>query len=112
MLPTLVASIRLAQGRSDGTGRPRLHLSLGRLLQEHGSDTEGRRRAAGNLRLRTDDRVCVAAGSRHPDFSPRDVGTVLLMLPRSSRGVPLYYVRRDRDGRLGTAYEDELKPLC
>ena len=30
MLSTLIASIRLAQGRSDSTGRPRLHLSLGR----------------------------------------------------------------------------------
>jgi hypothetical protein len=60
--------------------------------------------------FRAGSRICLASDCRHPDFLPGEVGVVLLVLHPSMRGVPLYEVRRARDGREATCYEDELIP--
>jgi hypothetical protein len=112
MLPISVDSDHLAKRRRDRNHRLRLHMSLRRNLQDRCLRKERGSPTTTHGRFQPGNRVYMATGSRHPDFRPSDVATVSLILHRSTRGLPLYYVRRDRDGRFGIVYEDEVKRAC
>ena len=56
------------------------------------------------------DRVRLTQTCRHPDYRPSDPGTVeQLESVGGARGLPLYHVRMDKDGRAPTFYADELE---
>jgi hypothetical protein len=84
------------------------HLARGRRLQHNVRRRQVRRPQPRPAKFGVGARVCLAPGRRHPDFLPAEAGVVTLMLHPSTRGVPLYTVRRECDGREATCYEDEL----
>lgn len=98
------------EGRAAIGSECRPHLAHGRRLQHSVRTSRGRLSEPRTSRFGVGSRVCLAPGRRHPDFLPGEPGVVTLALHPSTRGVPVYTVRRTCDGRVATCYEDELIP--